>query len=290
MPDSNRTRMPKRQLSSSFNSSTARIAPSSSSKIIDAVGAPRSSSPSSTASMVPTLAKAKRSAGASLPRILVTATARPPAGFDSRSSQISSGRSCVRTTRGPWSWSSTRQMSVPGSAASIAARHASTLSGSFFNNSLIFLMSTTDASGRNNVFSSSSSILLNFPGGQDCNPSSEKMYETCLLKEASYCCTRSWSRGRSTHALLMETSSESSSAARIRASPSWFLSNDFKRGNAASSLSGIEYEPASLIEASCARPSSNSASSAKSASTCLRSAALCFFVFLSTGCAACSWR
>ena len=31
--------MPKRQLSSSFNSSTARIAPSSSSKMIDAVGA-----------------------------------------------------------------------------------------------------------------------------------------------------------------------------------------------------------------------------------------------------------
>ena len=85
MPDSNRTRMPKRQLSSSFSSSTARIAPSSSSKMIDAVGAPRSSSPSSTASILPTLAKAKRKAGASLPLIFVTATARPPAGFDSRS-------------------------------------------------------------------------------------------------------------------------------------------------------------------------------------------------------------
>ena len=85
MPDSNRTRMPKRQLSSSFSSSTARMAPNSSSKIIDAVGAPRSSSPSSMASILPTLAKAKRSAGASLPRMFVTATARPPAGFDSRS-------------------------------------------------------------------------------------------------------------------------------------------------------------------------------------------------------------
>ena len=66
-------------------------------------------------------------------------------------------------------------MSVPGSAASIAARHASTLSGSFFRSSLIFLMSTTDASGRNNVFSSSSNIARNFPGGQDCNPSSENI-------------------------------------------------------------------------------------------------------------------
>ena len=80
MPDSNRTRMPKRQLSSSFSSSTARMAPNSSSKIIDAVGAPRSSSPSSMASILPTLAKAKRSAGASLPRMFVTATARPPVG------------------------------------------------------------------------------------------------------------------------------------------------------------------------------------------------------------------
>ena len=92
MPDSNRTRMPKRQLSSSFSSSTARMAPSSSSKIIDAVGAPRSSSPSSMASILPTLAKAKRSAGASLPRMFVTATARPPAGFDSRSLRDTAGR------------------------------------------------------------------------------------------------------------------------------------------------------------------------------------------------------
>ena len=92
MPDSNRTRMPKRQLSSSFNSSTARIAPSSSSKTMEAVGAPRSSSPSSMASILPTLAKAKRNAGASLPRIFVTATARPPAGFDSRSLRVVKGR------------------------------------------------------------------------------------------------------------------------------------------------------------------------------------------------------
>ena len=92
MPDSNRTRMPKRQLSSSFSSSTARIAPSSSSKMIDAVGAPRSSAPSSMASMDPTLAKANLKAGASLPRIFVTATARPPAGFDSRSLRADAGR------------------------------------------------------------------------------------------------------------------------------------------------------------------------------------------------------
>ena len=81
----------------------------------------------------------------------------------------------------------------------------------------------------------------------------------------------------------METSSESSRAARISSSPSWFLSSDLSRGNVASSLSGNAYLPAALIDESCARPSSNSASSAKSASTCLRSAALCFFVFLSIG-------
>ena len=89
--------------------------------------------------------------------------------------QISSGRSCVLTTLGPCSWSSTLQMSVPGSAASMAARHASTLSGSFFRSSLIFLRSITEASGRNNVFSSSSNIALNLPGGQDWRPSSENI-------------------------------------------------------------------------------------------------------------------
>ena len=60
--------------------------------MIDAVGAPRSSAPSSMASMDPTLAKANLKAGASLPRIFVTATARPPAGFDSRSLRADAGR------------------------------------------------------------------------------------------------------------------------------------------------------------------------------------------------------
>ena len=53
--------------------------------------------------------------------------------------------------------------------------------------------------------------------------------------------------------------------------------------NAASSLSGNAYLPAAFISDNCARPSSTNASSAKSASTCLRKAALCFFVFLSIG-------
>ena len=42
--------------------------------------------------MDPTLAKASLKAGASLPLILVTATARPPAGFDSRSLRADAGR------------------------------------------------------------------------------------------------------------------------------------------------------------------------------------------------------
>ena len=87
-------------------------------------------------------------------------------------------------------------MACPASASqSIGARGTILLcQSSFFNNSLIFLMSITDASGRNNVFVLEEHRVR--PGWAGLpNPPSEKISERGAVAPRRTAARRSWSRG-----------------------------------------------------------------------------------------------